>query len=142
VGRKVGPRRAQCAAWTRYSIMQIITITQILAIVYYKIRHCHWNSMTNASRCNPLRVSAQKAGAHLFFNAFWLIPHFCVNLMYMRDPMHQIDNGIIIAFLKAILRKYRECVESTLGKIGLAAKKLTLRLKLLLRKYTNVTGHR
>ena len=84
----------------------------------------------------------KKAGAHLFFNAFWLIPHFCVNLMYMRDPMHQIDNGIIIAFLKAILRKYRECVESTLGKIGLAAKKLTLRLKFLLRKYTNVTGHR
>jgi len=84
----------------------------------------------------------KKAGAHLLFNAFWLIPHFCVNLMYMRDPMHQIDNGIIIAFLKAILRKYRECVESTLGKIGLAAKKLTLRLRLLLRKYTNVTGHR
>ena len=86
----------------------------------------------------------KKAGAHLLFNAFWLIPHFkfCVNLMYMRDPMHQIDNGIIIAFLKAILRKYRECVESALGKIGLAAKKLTLRLRLLLRKYTNVTGHR
>jgi hypothetical protein len=84
----------------------------------------------------------KKAGAHLLFNAFWLIPHFCVNLMYMRDPMHQIDNGIIIAFLKAILRKYRECVESTMDKIGLAAKKLTLRLRLLLRKYTNVTGHR
>ena len=49
----------------------------------------------------------KKAGAHLPFNAFWPIPHFCVNLMYMRDPMHQIDNGIIIAFLKAILRKYR-----------------------------------
>ena len=84
----------------------------------------------------------KKAGAHLLFNAFWLNPHFCVNLMYMRDTMHQIDNGIIIAFLKAILRKYRECVESALGKIGLAAKKLTLRLRLLLRKYTNVTGHR
>ena len=84
----------------------------------------------------------KKAGAHLFFNAFWLIPHFCANLMYMRDPMHQIDNGIIIAFLKAILRKYRECVESTMDQIGLAAKKLTLRLRLLLRKYTNVTGHR
>ena len=58
----------------------------------------------------------KKAGAHLLFNAFWLIPHFCVNLMYMRDPMHQIDNGIIISFLKAILRKYRECVESTMDK--------------------------
>ena len=84
----------------------------------------------------------RKAGAHLLFNAFWLIPHFCVNLMYMRDPMHQIDNGVIITFLKAILRKYRECVENTLDKIGLAAKKLTSRLRLLLRKYTNATGHR
>ena len=82
----------------------------------------------------------KKAGAHLLFNAFWLIPHFCVNLMYMRDPMHQIDNGIIIAFLKGY--SAQGSVESTLGKIGLAAKKLTLRLRLLLRKYTNVTGHR
>ena len=49
----------------------------------------------------------KKAGAHLLFHTFWLIPHFCVNLMYMRDPMLQIDNGIIITFLKAILRKYR-----------------------------------
>ena len=57
------------------------------------------------------------AGAHLVFNAFWLISHFCINLMYMRDPMHQVDNGIIITFLKAILCKYRECVESTLDKI-------------------------
>ena len=46
----------------------------------------------------------KKAGAHLLFNAFKL---------NMRDPMHQIDNGKIISFLKVILRKYRECVEST-----------------------------
>ena len=98
--------------------------------------------MTNASRCNALRVSAEEGGGTSSFQRIWLILHFCVNLMYMRDPMHQIDNGIIIAFLKAILRKYRECVESILGKIGLAAKKLTLRLRLLLRKYTIVTGHR
>ncbi len=52
-----------------------------------------------------------KAGAHLLFNAFWRIPHFCVNLMSMRDPMHQIENGIVISFLKAILRKYSECLE-------------------------------
>ena len=43
----------------------------------------------------------KKAGAHLFFNAFWLIQHFCINLMYMRDTMHQIDSGVIISFLKA-----------------------------------------
>jgi hypothetical protein len=50
-----------------------------------------------------------KAGAHLFFNVFWLIPNFCINQMYMRDPMHQIDSGVIISFLKAVLRKFREC---------------------------------
>jgi len=60
-----------------------------------------------------------KAGAHLFFNAFWLIPNFCINQMYMRDPMHQIDSGVIISFLKAVLRKFRECVEFPLGIPGL-----------------------
>jgi hypothetical protein len=42
--------------------------------------------------------------------------------MYMRDPMHQIDSGVIISFLKAILRKFRECVEIPLG-LGAAAAK-------------------
>ena len=64
----------------------------------------------------------KKAGAHLFFNAFWLIPHFCINLMYMRDTMHQIDSGVIISFLKAILRKFKECVEIPLNISGAAAK--------------------
>jgi len=101
-------------------------------------------SHTNTIQLGVKHYEAQrkKAGAHLLFNAFWLIPHFCVNLMYMRDPMHQIDNGIIISFLKAILRKYSECVELVLNNVGMAAKKLTSRLRLLLRKYTNATGHR
>jgi hypothetical protein len=64
----------------------------------------------------------------LFFNVFWLILHFCINLMYMRDTMHQIDSGVIISFLKAILRKFRECVELSLGMAGAAAKKLSSRL--------------
>ena len=84
----------------------------------------------------------KKAGAHLLFNAFWLIPHFCVNLMYLRDPMHQIDNGVIISFCKAILRKFFECVERVLGVTGLAAEKLTSRLKRLLGKYTSASGHK
>jgi hypothetical protein len=83
----------------------------------------------------------KKAGAHLFFNAFWLIPHFCINLMYMRDTMHQIDSGVIITFLKAILRKFRECVELPLGIAGAAAKKLTSRLRMLLEKTTTASGH-
>jgi hypothetical protein len=83
----------------------------------------------------------KKAGAHLFFNAFWLIPHFCINLMYMRDTMHQIDSGVIISFLKAILRKFRECVELPLGIAGAAAKRLTSRLRNLLGKKTSASGH-
>ncbi len=43
--------------------------------------------------------------------------------MYMRDTMHQIDSGVIISFLKAILRNFRECVELPLGIAGSAAKK-------------------
>ncbi len=68
----------------------------------------------------------------MFFNAFWLIPHFFINHMYMRDTMNQIDSGVIISFLKAILRKFRECVEIPLGLA--AAKKLTDRLHMLLGK--------
>ena len=82
----------------------------------------------------------KKAGAYLFFNAFWLIPHFCINLMYMRDTMHQIDSGVIISFLKAILRKFRECVELPLGIAGAAAKKLTSRLRNLLGKKVSARG--
>jgi hypothetical protein len=83
----------------------------------------------------------KKAGAHLFFNAFWLIPHFCINLMYMRDTMHQIDSGVIISFLKAILRKFRECLELPPGIVGAAAKKLTSRLRNLLGKKVSASGH-
>jgi len=81
------------------------------------------------------------AGAHLLFNAFWLIPNFCINQMYMRDPMHQIDSGVIISFLKAVLRKFRECVELPLGIAGAAAKKLTMRLRRLLGKEKLASGH-
>jgi hypothetical protein len=47
----------------------------------------------------------------------------------MHDTMHQIDSGVIISFLKAILRKFRECVELPLGIGGAAARKLTNRLQ-------------
>jgi hypothetical protein len=55
--------------------------------------------------------------------------------------MHQIDSGVIISFLKAILRKFRECVELPLGIAGAAAKKLTSRLRKLLGKETSASGH-
>jgi len=48
----------------------------------------------------------QRAGAHLVFNAFWLISSFCLHMMYMRDSLHQVDHGIIIHILRAILRLF------------------------------------
>ena len=61
--------------------------------------------------------------------------------MYMRDTMHQIDSGVIISFLKAILRKFLECVEIPLGIARAAAKKLTERLRRLLGKEKIASGH-
>ncbi len=42
----------------------------------------------------------------------------------MHDTMHQIDNRVIISFLKPILS---ECVELLLGITGAAAKKQTVK---------------
>ena len=56
--------------------------------------------------------------------------------------MHQIDHGVIISFLKAILRKYLECVETPLRCLGAAAAKLTGRLTLLVGKRNSTSGHR
>ena len=61
--------------------------------------------------------------------------------MYMRDTMHQIDSGVIISFLRAILRKFKECVENPLNIPGAAAKKLTSRLRMLLGKEKTASGH-
>ena len=61
--------------------------------------------------------------------------------MYMRDPLHQIDSGVIVSFLKAILRKFKECVEGPLNIAGAAADKLTNRLRALLGKKKTASGH-
>ena len=58
----------------------------------------------------------------------------------MRDPMHQVDKGVIVQLLKSILRLYSEQVESVLGKAGLAAKKLTARLTAALGSRTDKAG--
>ena len=52
-----------------------------------------------------------------------------------------MDSGVIISFLKAILRKFRECVEIPLGMAGAAATKLTNRLRRLLGKERTASGH-
>ncbi len=59
----------------------------------------------------------------------------------MRDTMHQIDSGVIISFLKAILRNFRECVEIPLGLSNAADKKLTNRLRMLLGKEKSACCH-
>ena len=71
------------------------------------------------------KAQRKKTGFHLLFINFWLIPNFCVNLMYMRYTMHQIDLGVITSFFKAIRRKYVEFVENHLNIPGKAARKLT-----------------
>ena len=42
-------------------------------------------------------------------------------MMCMRDTMHQIDHGVIISFLKAVLAKYLEFIETPLRCLGAAA---------------------
>jgi hypothetical protein len=83
-----------------------------------------------------------QANAHLIFNAFWNIQHFCVFQMLMRDPMHQVDLGAIVHLIRAILRKFKECVETVLGMPGLAARKLGHRLELMLAKRSSRGGQR
>ena len=112
-------------------------------IYMYYVHYTYYTNWVSLRHSGAKFYESQriKAGAHLFFNAFWLIPHFCINLMYMRDTMHQIDSGVIISFLKAILRKFRECVEIPLGIAGAAAKTLTNRLRRLLGKEKTASGH-
>jgi len=86
--------------------------------------------------------SRLRAGCHLVYNAFWAIQGFCIYQMCMRDPMHQVDKGVIVQLLKSILRLYSEQVESVLGKAGLAAKKLTARLTAALGSRTDKAGRK
>jgi hypothetical protein len=50
-----------------------------------------------------------------------------VHQMLMRNQMHQIDLGAIVHLIRAILRKFQECVGIALDKVGLAAKQMTRR---------------
>ncbi len=94
--------------------------------------HVH-SPVPNATNCENFRAHS---GAHLVFNAFWNIQHFCVHQpkMLMRDPMHHFDFGAIVHLIRVILRKFKECVEIALDKVGLAAKKLRQRFELMLAK--------
>ena len=81
------------------------------------------------------------AGAHLVRNAFWLAHGFCAYQMCMRDPMHQIDHGVIIYLLRAILWRYVESVEKKLQvPFKSAAEKLTARLNMVLGRRSGEDG--
>ena len=62
--------------------------------------------------------------------------------MLTREPMHQIDLGVILHLLKAILRNYKEVVEDVLNKPGLAATKLSARVRLMLKKTDGQHGQK
>jgi len=93
----------------------------------------------NASHYEHFR---ERCGAHLVYNAFWNITNFCVHQMIMRDPMHQVDLGAIVHLLRAILRKFQECVETILQAPGLAASKLQKRFNLMLAVRNGHDGQR
>ena len=105
-----------------------------------------WDADGSNVRPGPAAASYEPARktckAHLLFNAFWLIPFFCVHQMLMRDPKHQIDLGVILHHIKAILRKYKECVEDILGITGKAAAKLGSRLQNMLKRREGANGQR
>jgi hypothetical protein len=61
----------------------------------------------------------------------------------MKDPMHQIDLGVIIRLIMAILKKYWECVVLQFladGSENLAAKKLQARLCSVLKRRSGPDG--
>ena len=80
----------------------------------------------NASHYEAAR---NDCGAHLLFNAFWAVQHFCDQQMLPCDGMHAIDLGAIIHLIMAILLKYFECVEKILDMEGLAASRLGARMR-------------
>ena len=107
-----------------------------------------WNEDGSCVRPGPesshYEAGRAECGAHLLFNAFWAVLHCCVHQLLMRDSMHQIDLGIIIRLIMAILKKYWECVLQFFpeGSEGLAAKKLEARLRKLLGRRTGQDGQR
>jgi hypothetical protein len=62
--------------------------------------------------------------------------------MLMRNPMHQIDLGVIMHLIRAIIRKFKEVVKDVLRKPGLAASKLSARVRLMLKKTDGPNGQK
>jgi hypothetical protein len=105
-----------------------------------------WGEDGSTHRPGPMaehyEAGRQRCGAHLVFNAFWLIPHFCVHQMLMRDAMHAIDLGVIITLIRAILQAFLETVELVLDIEGRAVAKLEARFRNILARRTGPDGQR
>ncbi len=105
-----------------------------------------WNEHGSCVRPGPesthYEASRAECGAHLLFNVFWAVANCCVHQLLMKNPMHQIDLGIIIRLIMAILKKYWECVLQYFpeGTENMAAKKLQARLNTLLQRRTGPDG--
>jgi hypothetical protein len=52
-----------------------------------------------------------ECAAQLLFNTLWGVSHCCVHQLLMKESMHQIDLGVIIRLIMAILKKYWESDE-------------------------------
>jgi hypothetical protein len=66
----------------------------------------------------------KECGAHLLYNAFWKIKHFCVQKLLPRYGMHTFDLGTLIQVIIAILLKYFYCAEKEMDMEGLAAARM------------------
>jgi hypothetical protein len=105
-----------------------------------------WNDDGSSVRPGPesshYEAGRAECGAHLLFNAFWKVANCCVHQLLLRDSMHQIDLGVIIRLIMAILRKYWEDVLQFLndGSDGLAAKRLQERLCRMLARHFGQDG--
>jgi hypothetical protein len=56
--------------------------------------------------------------------------------------MHQVDLGVIVHLIRAILRKFEECVEKVLDIPGRAVVRLQARFELMLAKRKGADGQR
>ena len=63
-------------------------------------------SSTEGPAAGSYQKTRTQAGAHLVINEIRLVSTFCLCQMYMRDSLHQVDHGIIIHVMRAILRVF------------------------------------
>jgi len=66
----------------------------------------HGRQHTEGPAARDYERERTRSGFHLFFSTFWMISTFCLFQMHMRDSLHQIDHGVIIHVLRAILRLF------------------------------------